>query len=143
LHHCWEKLEHDEKWKNHESELHNNKRKNKSSIGDATNVDCDRASSDEGSPTPNSIAKTKRLDGRKFAKEMMKGKKSADDDICKSLDVLMNAHKQMDERKEAMKIKEMKELKETVVRKVVAVEKRVAIERRMEMEEIKIAMEES
>jgi hypothetical protein len=93
LHHCWAKLEHDEKWKNRESELHNNKRKNKSSIGDATIVDCDGASSDEGSPPPNSIAKTKRPGGRKFAKEMMKCKKSGDDDIHKSLDVLMNARK--------------------------------------------------
>jgi hypothetical protein len=42
---------------------------------------------------PNSIAKTKRPGGRKFAKEMMKCKKSGDDDIHKSLDVLMNARK--------------------------------------------------
>jgi hypothetical protein len=98
LHHCWAELEHDEKWKNRESELPNNKRKNKSSIGDETIVECDGASSGEESPTPNSIAKTKRPDGRKFAKEIMKGKKSGDDDIQKSLDVLMNARKQMEER---------------------------------------------
>jgi hypothetical protein len=59
-------------------------------VGDATIVDVDEeGSSDEGkkSPTPKSIAKTKRHDGRKYAKE--KGKKEEDDEIKESLDSIM------------------------------------------------------
>jgi hypothetical protein len=43
------------------------------------------------SPTDNSFAKTKRPNGRKFAKE--KGKKTGDDDIKKSVDAIMSVRR--------------------------------------------------
>ena len=69
LHHCWKKLKNDERWKNRE--LYEFPRRSKSSVGEATIVDDDASSDDDDKiiPTPNSVATTKRPDGRKFAEE--------------------------------------------------------------------------
>jgi hypothetical protein len=60
LHHCWAELEHCEKRKNRDV-LEVPMTSSKSSMGDATILDDDEASSYDGkrSPTPKYIAKTK------------------------------------------------------------------------------------
>lgn len=86
MHHCWTELEHDEKWRNREVFEIPNKRK--SSVGQ----DDDDASSGEEekrSPTPNSVAKSKRPDGSKKDK----GTKAGDNDLKESLEAIVNARK--------------------------------------------------
>ncbi|KAE8799426.1 glutathione S-transferase T3-like [Hordeum vulgare] len=148
LHHCWKELENDEKWKNRDIyEIPNGKNKLKSSLGDLVDVDGDVSSDDEDddeqrSPTPNSVAKTKRPDGRKAAKEKMKGKKAGDDDIRKSLDAIMSTRMELNEKREAIKMKQMEEAKETELRKVAVEERKAAAEeRKAAAEELKAATE--
>lgn len=139
LHHCWSELENDEKWKNRDL-YEVPKKSGKSSVGDAYD---DEASSEEGrrSPTPNSVAKTKRPNGRKYAKE--KGKKTRDDDIKKSLDAIMNVRKEMAEDRKMMKQQEMEALRVAEDRKAAAEERRAAAEERLAAaEDRKVAMEE-
>ena len=110
--HCWEELEHDEKWKNRDL-YEVPRRATKKSVGEATIAVDDDGSSDEDdpkrSPTPHSVAKTKRPDGRKYAKE--KGKRTGDDDIKNSLDAIVNARKEMAEERKMMRAKEAEEKK--------------------------------
>jgi hypothetical protein len=58
LHHCWAQLEHDENWMNNDV-LEVPKRRTKSFMGDATVVDENEASSEDGKkiPTPNLVGK--------------------------------------------------------------------------------------
>ena len=67
----------------------------------------DDASSDENkkrSSTPHSVAFTKRpVLGRKAAKELMKGKKSGDDNIAKAMDRMANARLEYNEDKKVGK----------------------------------------
>lgn len=160
LHHCWMELENKEKWKNREA--YEAPRKNsKSSIENATMVgggDDDDASSDEEgkrSPTPNSVAPTRRPGGRRNGKE--KVMKAGDNNMKESLDSIMNARKEMGEETKNMKIKELKERTAAEQRKA-AVEERwdaaeerlaatelqkdVAEERKVAVEVRKVAMEE-
>jgi hypothetical protein len=67
----------------------------KSLVDNATIIDDDEESSEEGrkSLTPNSVAKIKRLDEKKYAKG--KGNKTGDDDIKKSLEANINVRKEM------------------------------------------------
>ncbi|KAE8817653.1 hypothetical protein D1007_04762 [Hordeum vulgare] len=148
LHHCWKELENDEKWKNRDIyEIPNGKNKLKSSLGDLVDVDGDVSSDDEDddeqrSPTPNSVAKTKRPDGRKAAKEKMKGKKAGDDDIQKSLDAIRSTRMELNEKREAIKMKQMEEAKETELRKAAVEERKAAAEeRKAATEELKAATE--
>ena len=107
LHHCWAELEHDEKWKNRELyEVPSRKQKASIDVGDSSDDD-----------TPHSIAKTKRPDGRKCAKELLKGKKAGDDDISNHFNALMETGKEIAEERKALKMKEIEELKETEQRK--------------------------
>jgi ppGpp synthetase/RelA/SpoT-type nucleotidyltranferase len=66
LHHCWAELEHDEKYKNRDV-LEVPKRSTKSSMGEATILDDNEASSEDGKrrPTQNSVAKNRRRVGRR------------------------------------------------------------------------------
>lgn len=144
LHHCLTELEIDEKWKNREM-YEVPRRSSKGSVGDAAifDVSNDGASSDEGkrSPTPNSIAKTKRPPGRKITKE--KAKRCADEDIKSSLDAIMVVRKEMAEERKMMKKQEMKELHATEERKAAAEERlAVAEELKAQVEDKKVAMEE-
>lgn len=113
LSHCWEELEKDEKWKN--QDLYEvPRRATKKSVGDATMIDDDDASSDEDGkriPTLNSVAKTKRPDGRKYAKE--KAKKSEMMRLSKSLNAIVNARKEFAEERKMMKSKEAEERRVT------------------------------
>ncbi|CAM0951309.1 unnamed protein product [Alopecurus aequalis] len=127
LHHCYVELEHEEKWKNREGILKIGKK------AQMVEGEEDGASSDENgkrSPTPNSIAMTKRPIGRKQAKE--KGKKNGDDYIKESMDALVSARREHNEDRRASKIS------------ISAAEERraVADERKATTEERKVALEE-
>ena len=92
LHHCYEELGNEEKWKSCDGlDVHN---LGMNATEAATIID-DDASSDENkkrSSTPHSVAFTKRsVLGRKAAKELMKGKKSGDDNIAKAMHRMANA----------------------------------------------------
>ena len=58
LPHCWEEFENDEKWKNRDL-YEVPRRASKKSMGDATMIDADDASSEDG----NSVAKTGPMEG--------------------------------------------------------------------------------
>lgn len=99
LHHCYAELEHEEKWKNREDILKIGKK------AQMVEDEEDGASSDENgkrSPTPNSVAKTKRPIGRKQAKE--KGKKNGDDYIKESMDALVSTRREHNEERRASKV---------------------------------------
>jgi hypothetical protein len=124
------------------------RRATKKSVGEATIAVgvVDDGSSDEDDPkripTPHSVAKTKRPDGRKYAKE--KGKRTGDDDIKKSLDAIVNARKEMDKDRKMMRDKEAEERTAAEERRMAAEERRVAVEeRKLALEEKKMNMEET
>jgi hypothetical protein len=111
LHHAYEELENDEKWKSRDFlEVP----KKKASVGDDNIVDdgYEASSSEDGkrSSTPNSIARFKRLEVRKMAKEKAK-KKLGVDVIKDSLDAMMKHRKDMNEEIKMMRVNEMEELK--------------------------------
>jgi hypothetical protein len=118
---------------------------------DAQIVVDDEASSEYGkrSPTPNSVAKTKRPIGRRQAKD--KGKKAGDIDIEKSLLAMVNVIKDMSDERKVARSKEMEEnraakerRREMEERNTVAQERLAAIEeRKVAMEEKKAAVDET
>jgi hypothetical protein len=150
LHHYWKELEHCEKWKNRDV-LQVPKASSKSSMGDAPilHVDDDTSSDDDGkrSPTPNSIAKTKRPIGRRQFKE--KGRRAGDDEISKSLEAIVNVRKEMAEERKMARSLEKKENRLAEERKAVMDERMAAAQgrsteqRKVAMEERKVAMEET
>jgi hypothetical protein len=140
LHHAYEELENDEKWKSRDFlEVP----KKKASVGDDNIVDdgYEASSSEDGkrSSTPNSIARFKRLEVRKMAKEKAK-KKLGVDVIKDSLDAMMKHRKDMNEERKMMRVNEMEELK--WLRRALADERSsVADERRAAAEEVLAATE--
>jgi hypothetical protein len=80
-------------------------------------------------PLPNSVARTKRPGGRKHAKE--KDKKSGEDNIKKSLDVIMNSRKGIAREMNIMKHKEMEDRMAANERIVAVKDKLAAVEERM------------
>jgi hypothetical protein len=97
MHHCYDVLANEEKWKTHgkldAATIATN------ATGEATIID-DDDSSEEGkkrSSTPHSVTNTRRnVLGRKAAKDM-KGKKAGDDDIEIAMDRIANARLQANE----------------------------------------------
>nr|XP_051221707.1 uncharacterized protein LOC127339957 [Lolium perenne] len=93
------------------------------------------------SPTPNSVAKTKRPIGRKAAKE--KAKKGGDDDIKASLSAIMLARKEMADDRKMLKKQEIDELRVAEERKAAAEERMAAVEElKAQVENKKVTMEE-
>ena len=139
LHHAFVALENDEKWKNRDGPQ---VPKRMCKVEDATIlVGDDEEYSDEGkrSPTPHSIPKSKRPEGRKYAKDK---KKNGDVEIKESFDAMMKHRKEMNEERKLLKFKELDDLKEAVEeRRAAAEEMRAAAEsRKVAMEEKKLAM---
>ncbi|XBI76777.1 hypothetical protein VPH35_069972 [Triticum aestivum] len=131
LHHCYNVLKDDEKWKKHEDldDLHlSNKRKGTIELNDVDEEE-DDASSDDGkrNPTPNSISysKPKRSDGCKKDKTEKK-KRKEDDELKNAMEAIVKA------RKEANEVRRMARNQDAAdeERRVAAEERKVALEER-------------
>ncbi|KAM0882397.1 hypothetical protein ACQ4PT_032328 [Festuca glaucescens] len=137
LSHCWMELKDEEKWKNRDGlEV---PRKAMKATMEAQLIDDDEASSDDAnrSPTPNSVAKTKRPIGKKQAKEA-KGKKTGDDDIKKAMEAMVNARKEATEERRLCRMKESADEERRIAaeeRKVVLEEKKMAMEEKLRLME--------
>jgi septal ring factor EnvC (AmiA/AmiB activator) len=117
---------------------------------DAKIVDDDKASNEDVkiSPTPNSVAKTKRPIGRRQAED--KGKKVDDIDIEKSLQAIANVRKEIAEERKVPRSKEMEENRANEESRTAMEERKTAAqkmlastkERKVAMEEIKAAIDE-
>jgi hypothetical protein len=140
LHHCYEVLGNEEKWKTRGkldvATIATN------ATGEATIID-DNDSSEKGnkrSSTPHSVNNARRnVLGRKAAKDM-KGKKARDDDIAVAMDRIANARLQANEDRKTARYLE----KEAMEARRAALEERLAAneERKLALEEKKLANEE-
>ncbi|KAI4971482.1 hypothetical protein ZWY2020_002396 [Hordeum vulgare] len=103
----------------------------------------DEESSDEGerSPTPpHSIPKSKRPEGRKYAKDK---EKNGDAKIKEPLEAMMRSQNEMNEEWKALKFKDLEDLREATERKAATEERREAAEEvRADAERCNVAMEE-
>ncbi|KAE8784892.1 Alternative oxidase 1a, mitochondrial [Hordeum vulgare] len=139
LHHCYEVLKDDEKWKPREG-VNEETNKHKRSI-DLDDDDAEASSYDgKRSLTPNSVAysKPKRPNGgKKDAKE--KKKRKGNDELTIAMEAIVNARKEANEvRKMARNQDAMDNVRRlaTEERKVVAEERKVALkEKKLVMEE--------
>jgi hypothetical protein len=128
LHHCWTELEHDEKWTSRDAPTKKNVKIN---IGDFDVGDDD--SSEDEDTFATSVAKTMKPMGRQAAKEKMKGKKTGDDDIQQSCNILMESRRKMNGERKAME-----------ERRAAIEERRVAAkELKAQTESEKLAMDEA
>nr|XP_051197187.1 uncharacterized protein LOC127310564 [Lolium perenne] len=140
MHHCYEVLGNEEKWKTHGKLDAATMAAN--ATGEATTID-DDDSSDEGkkrSSTPHSVTNARRnVLGRKTAKDM-KENKARDDDIEISMDRITNAKLQANEDRKVARNLE----KEAMEARRAALEERLAAneERKLALEEKKQANEE-
>jgi hypothetical protein len=140
LHHCYEVLGNDEKWKTRGLDVGTLAM---NATGEETIID-DENSSDEGkkrSITPHSVTNTTRpVLGKKAAKDL-KGKKAGYDDIAKFMDRIANARLQANEDRKLARNLEGKG--ESEARRA-ALEERMAAneERRLELEEKKVSIDE-
>nr|XP_051211901.1 uncharacterized protein LOC127329421 [Lolium perenne] len=144
LHHCYEVLGNEEKWKTRGKMDAATMAAN--ATGDATIID-DDDSSDEGrmkrSSTPHSVNNGRRnVHGRKTAKEM-KGKKAGDDDIAMAMERIANARLQANEDRKMQRNLE-KEAMDAIEARRAALEERIAAneERKLALEEKRQATEE-
>ncbi|KAK1564085.1 hypothetical protein QYE76_037717 [Lolium multiflorum] len=143
LHHCYEVLGNEEKWKTRGKLDAATMAAN--ATGDATIID-DDDSSDEGkkrSSTPHSINNGRRnVPGRKTAKEM-KGRKAGDDDIAMAMERIANARLQANEDRKMQRNLE-KEAMDAIEARRAALEERIAAneERKLALEEKRQAAEE-
>ncbi|KAK1603679.1 hypothetical protein QYE76_027352 [Lolium multiflorum] len=144
LHHCYEVLGNEEKWKTRDKMDAATMAAN--ATGDATIID-DDDSSDEGrmkrSSTPHSVNNGRRnVHGRKTAKEM-KGKKAGDDDIAMAMERIANARLQANEDRKMQRNLE-KEAMDAIEARRAALEERIAAneERKLALEEKRQATEE-
>ena len=143
LHHCYEVLGNEEKWKTRGKLDAATMAAN--ATGDATIID-DDDSSDEGkkrSSTPYSVNNGRRnVHGRKTAKDM-KGKKAGDDDIAMAMERIANARLQANEDRKMQRNLE-KEAMDAIEARRAALEERIAAneERKLALEEKRQATEE-
>ncbi|KAK1697248.1 hypothetical protein QYE76_013945 [Lolium multiflorum] len=143
LHHCYEVLGNEEKWKTRGKLDAATMAAN--ATGDATIID-DDDSSDEGkkrSSTPHSINNGRRnVPGRKTAKEM-KGRKAGDDDIAMAMERIANARLQANEDRKMQRNLE-KQAMDAIEARRAALEERIAAneERKLALEEKRQATEE-
>nr|XP_051190157.1 uncharacterized protein LOC127303467 [Lolium perenne] len=143
LHHCYEVLGNEEKWKTRGKLDAATMAAN--ATGDATIID-DDDSSDEGkkrSSTPHSVNNGRRnVHGRKTAKEM-KGRKAGDDDIAMAMERIANARLQANEDRKMQRNLE-KEAMDAIEARRAALEERIAAneERKLALEEKRQASEE-